>query len=156
MKLPILAAALALAFSVTSPAVLARPDGEGVVRCADRGAFHDARVIQGQAADCTCDGPRMVELGPLVIGGGQGGNGNVRPDCFFSTTIIPGHYDLVDGGPFDLQEVELPIRVITRTCSTDGCYWFFGSATCEFEREVTAGFVTSYRILGDCTQEPIG
>lgn len=153
MKQIVRAGLLAIA-AIFSSQAQAAPEGGATLRCFDLGEFIDVRVVQGPAADCTCDGPVMVEVGPIRVGGGGGGNGGVRPDCFFSTIVYPAYRDIVPGGPFDFETVGLPVRTVLRQCSTRDCYWIGGSATCEVEREYVSGTVDGFRIVGACTPDP--
>lgn len=123
---------------------------DSLLRCHSLGRLIPSQVNQAIPVDCTCDGPRYIELGPVRIGSPGGGNGNIQPDCYFSTEVIPAHYESEPGGPFDLEPILLPVEVILRRCDTSDCYVFWGSASCVIERTVRQGSVQSFRVVGAC------
>lgn len=123
---------------------------DSVLRCHGLSDLVLSQVNQSIPVDCTCDGPRYIELGPVRIGSPGGGNGNIQPDCYFSTEVIPAHYDSEPDGRFDLEPIQLPVEVVLRRCDTSDCYIFWGSASCVIERTVRQGSVQSFRVVGAC------
>ncbi|MEE2940750.1 MAG: hypothetical protein VX460_10230 [Planctomycetota bacterium] len=123
---------------------------DSVLRCHSLGDIIPTHVNHSTPVDCTCDGPRYIALGPVRIGSPGGGNGNIQPDCYFSTEVIPAHYDAEPGGRYDLQPIMLPVEVVLRRCDTSDCYIFWGSASCVIERTVSQDCIQSYRVVGSC------
>lgn len=128
----------------------AAPADDSVLRCRALGPLIPSQVNQAIPVDCTCDGPRYIEVGPVRIGGPGGGNGNIQPDCYFSTEVIPAHYESLPEGPFDLEPILLPVEVVLRRCDTSDCYILWGSASCVIERTVSQDSVQSFRVVGAC------